>query len=163
MHVEKLYRRGCKGGDVGDEGCDDGPAEEIENCNTQPCPDESTCEDSLFDVAFLIEANAIAAQSENEIKQFLIDLIALYQPGIAPEHARMCLVRFSSWPETLASFNDIVDLPTAILSIDAMKACFQKISFFLMEFVILAEHHFENKSKVLWKRSRFGKWAQHCK
>lgn len=132
MHVEKLYRRGCKGGDVGDEGCDDGPAEEIENCNTQPCPDESTCEDSLFDVAFLIEANAIAAQSENEIKQFLIDLIALYQPGIAPEHARMCLVRFSSWPETLASFNDIVDLPTAILSIDAMKACIQKISFFFL-------------------------------
>ena len=59
MHVEKLNRRGCKGGDVGGEGCDDGPAEEIENCNTEPCPDESPCEDSLFDVAFLIEANAI--------------------------------------------------------------------------------------------------------
>ena len=121
FHTDKSDQRGCKGGDVGGEGCDDGPAEEIENCNTEPCPDESPCEDSLFDVAFLIEANAIAGQSAKEIKQFLVDLIALYQPGIAPEHARMCLVRFSSWPETLASFNDIVDLPTALLAIDAIK------------------------------------------
>ena len=43
---QKRRFRGCVGGMVGlaGDGCDDGPAEEIENCNTEPCPDESPCE-----------------------------------------------------------------------------------------------------------------------
>ena len=47
---------------------------------------------------------------------------SLYRPGIAQEHARMCLVRYTEWAEEMFSFNSINDLSEAILAFEAIKA-----------------------------------------
>ena len=112
--------RSCQGAEIGAEGCNTIP-EEIENCNIFACPDEDACKDSLFDVAFLIEANALAGQQENEIKQFLKDLLSLYRPDISSSNAQICFVRFSSWPETMFKFNDLQSLNQALLGINEIK------------------------------------------
>jgi len=112
--------RSCQGAEIGAEGCDSIP-EEIDNCNTSPCPDEDPCKDSLFDVAFLVEANALAGQKETEIKSFLTDLLSFYRPDISSANAQICLVRFSSWPETMFKFNDLQSLNQALLGIDEIK------------------------------------------
>ena len=49
----------CIGAEIGEEGCDD-MFQEIRLCNTQACRDELPCEDSLFDVAFLVEGSSVS-------------------------------------------------------------------------------------------------------
>ena len=54
-------------------GCPDFTNVEQETCNPERCEDSVVCPDSLFDVAFLVEANAAADGAK--VKDFLAKLI----------------------------------------------------------------------------------------
>ena len=68
-------------------------------------------------MAILVEANAAALEFEDSIKSFLKNLVRSYK-SISQNDARICLMRFSSWPEILKTFDEIKNYEEAIEAIE---------------------------------------------
>ena len=111
--------RYCIGGEPGTEGCE-GAAEEVFECNTDQCEGDELCPDSLFDIAFLVEANAQIGAYESDVKEFMKSIISKYK-AVSPGDARLCLMRFTSWSELIQPFSALKDVNSALVAIDDME------------------------------------------
>ena len=89
----------------------------VKKCNTKPCAEDKVCPDSHFDVAIVIEANAKTGNYEEKIKKFLLSIISSYK-SVSPGDARICLVRFSSWSETISPFDQDQDINSISIQIN---------------------------------------------
>ena len=108
--------RYCIGGEPGSEGCEGLPEEAFE-CNTEKCESDEVCPDSMFDVAFLIEANALVEPFQTEVKDFIKSIITEYK-SVSPGDVRLCVIRFTSWPDLLHPFSSLTDINSALAAID---------------------------------------------